>query len=186
MFNGRRGGRMSCKVEECIGTARSKGLCNSHAHRLRRYGDPLAGGPYRDNLSHAQRFWARVDGSGDCWLWTGPMHSRGYGTMSVYVGYGTTRSQYAHRLAWEFLVGPIPKGLNIDHLCKNKLCVNPDHLEPVTQRVNVRRGITAKKTHCKWGHLLQGANLYIRPDTGTRVCRRCSQDRSRARRLVVL
>jgi hypothetical protein len=80
-------------------------------------------------------FWAKVDKSGDCWVWTSVMH-RGYGV------YGSrARRRKAHRWAWEFANGPVPAGLEIDHLCRNRACVRPDHLEPVTHAENVRRAI---------------------------------------------
>lgn len=125
-----------------------------------------------------ERFWARVDkdGPGGCWLWTGHRTSGGYGGVAL-----SGRSLRAHRVAYELLVGPIPEGLQLDHLCRVRLCVNPDHLEPVTQTENVRRGfgvggINYRKTHCPQGHPLSGENLIYRT-AGTghlgRTCRIC-------------
>lgn len=87
----------------------------------------------------------------------------------------------AHRVGYELYVGKIPDGLMLDHLCRNRCCVNPKHLEPVTNLENVRRGIAAQRnreirlamTHCKRGHPLSGDNLYINPGSGQRVCRSC-------------
>ena len=104
-----------------------------------------------------------------CWI----------GQLSKFpAGYGNRQGTPAHRLYYEELVGPIPEGLVTDHLCRNRDCVNPGHLEPVTNRENILRGegITAqnaRKTHCKRGHPLSGDNLYIDPSTGGRVCRVC-------------
>src|SRR6185369_13442505 len=81
-----------------------------------------------------ERFWSKVDASGDCWIWRGTDDGKGYGVM--HLGRTTTT---AHRFAYTLLVGPIPPGLQIDHLCRNRACVNPDHMEPVTQRVNSLR-----------------------------------------------
>lgn len=84
---------------------------------------------------NAEQFMARVDqsaGPAGCWPWLGAIAPSGYGRV---------HSRWAHRLSYEFLVGPIPAGLDIDHLCRNRLCVNPAHLEPVTRLVNVRRGL---------------------------------------------
>lgn len=81
--------------------------------------------------------WDRLE-VGDCWEWTGSLTQAGYGHMSV-----DGKLDYTHRIVWELLVGPIPEGLVIDHLCRNRACCNPDHLEPVEQAVNVRRGIVA-------------------------------------------
>lgn len=97
-------------------------------------------------------------------------------------GYGTFAPKRfallpAHRVAWELLVGPIPEDLELDHLCKNPRCVNPNHLEPVTHAENCRRGDgfggrNAKKTECDAGHPLSGPNLYVDPK-GRRQCRAC-------------
>ena len=78
----------------------------------------------------------------------------------------------AHRVAYELQVGPIPVGLQLDHLCRVRSCVNPAHLEPVTSAENTRRGLRAMKTHCPQGHPYAGENLLIRP-TGQRRCRTC-------------
>ena len=80
--------------------------------------------------------WKKVDASGDCWLWTGYITPLGYGTLTVR---RLGRGFKAHRLVYELLVGPIPVGLELDHLCRNTRCVNPDHLEPVTHAENMRR-----------------------------------------------
>jgi hypothetical protein len=114
---------------------------------------------------------------------------RGYGIVIL-----NNRFHYAHRLAWEAVNGPIPPGMQIDHLCRNPACVNVNHLEAVTKRVNVLRGISpaavnARKTKCKNGHPLEANNLCKRPDAA-RVCRTCynarakrDRDRVRARNL---
>lgn len=109
----------------------------------------------------AENFWARVDADGDCWLWTGGLDSYGYGKVHIK---RTTRG--AHRVAWELLVGPIPEGLQLDHLCKVRRCVNPDHLEPVSGAENNRRSasvsaLNARKTHCENGHEFTPANTYV-------------------------
>jgi hypothetical protein len=90
----------------------------------------------------AERFWPQVDfdGPGGCWLWTGQANKGGYGAFSVGSRYdGNRRGVRAHRWAYEALVGPIPEGLQLDHLCRNPPCVNPAHLEPVTHAENMRR-----------------------------------------------
>lgn len=118
-----------------------------------------------------QRFWSKVDASGDCWLWLGSITANGYGQTSV-----GGRRQAAHRYAYEQTVGPIPNGLQLDHLCRVHACVNPDHLEPVTNRENVLRGVgtsavNARKTHCIHGHPLSGDNLMVYGSW--RKCRTC-------------
>ena len=107
-----------------------------------------------------------VDDSG-CWLWTAADNGKGYGV--VYYG---GRQAYAHRVMYELLVDKIPDGLTIDHLCKVRNCVNPQHLEPVTIRENVQRGERAQQTHCINGHEFTEDNTRIRSN-GTRKCKTC-------------
>jgi hypothetical protein len=120
-----------------------------------------------------ERFWGMFEEDPDthCWQWNGSLVQSGYGRHG-----GTS----AHRYAYELLVGPIPEGLHIDHLCRNRGCVNPGHMETVTIAENVLRGegVTARQrrqTHCKRGHPLSGDNLRVTPD-GHRVCRACQRD----------
>jgi hypothetical protein len=102
-----------------------------------------------------------------CWEWFGSISVRGYGQVRHD---GRTRS--THRVMYEILVGPIPEGLHLDHLCKYTRCCNPAHLEPVTQLVNAQRTEQATKTHCLRGHPLSGENLVIN-SAGRRVCVTC-------------
>jgi len=109
-----------------------------------------------------------VNKTDTCWNWTG-YKKLGYG----HAQYGGKLHQ-AHRLIYEALRGPIPEGLVIDHLCRNPSCVNPDHLEPVTQAENVRRSHgNGSKTHCKNGHPLSGDNVYFHSLGNSRHCRIC-------------
>lgn len=113
-----------------------------------------------------------------CWLWLGAMDSKGYGRMRV-----NKRYKGAHRVAYELWRGEIPEGLVLDHLCKRPDCVNPQHLEPVTQRENLMRGDTlpakqARITNCPHGHPYSGDNLFYY--RGARMCRACSRVRARA------
>lgn len=117
------------------------------------------------------KLWPRIDASGLCWIWTGPQSSNGYG----FVKWGG-QTRRVHRVVWEVLVGPIPEGLTMDHLCRVTLCCNPDHLEPVTHRENVLRGYSpharsARVTHCPKGHPYTDENTYL--DQGRRRCRIC-------------
>lgn len=127
-----------------------------------------------------QRFWSKVDTSGECWLWRGAKDGQGYAEF-----FFDCRQLAAHRLIYEALVGPIPAGLTIDHLCRNRACVNPAHLEPVSNRVNILRGegITAqqaRQTHCKNGHAFDLFNT--RWETkGSRKCRICEREYERNR-----
>lgn len=107
-----------------------------------------------------------------CWLWTGATAGAGYGVIgSGRTASGNARTEYAHRVSYEHFVGAIPQGLEIDHKCRMKLCVNPAHLEPVTHAENRRR---ARQTHCERGHVM--------PTEGRRQCKRCDADRAKAYR----
>ncbi len=113
------------------------------------------------------------DCNSECWLWVGYVRPDGYGEM----GGGPGEVLRAHRFSYEHFVGPIPAGLTIDHLCRVRSCVNPKHLEPVTQRENNRRGFSiyatnARKTHCKNGHPFDEANTRWHRSNGI-TCRRC-------------
>lgn len=125
------------------------------------------------------RLWARLlpDRETGCLLWTGSQTNTGYGHM--HVGNAT---RMTHRVAYELLVGPIPEGLVLDHLCRRPLCANPAHLQAVTMAENVRRGNgpaaagarMRAKTHCPAGHEYDAANTYVRPDGRGRTCRQCN------------
>lgn len=117
-----------------------------------------------------------------CFIWTGSLSWNGYGQVGT--GYKNQKARklgLAHREAYEYFVGPIPEGMDLDHKCRMRCCVNPDHLEPVTRSENSRRGIgpglakirQESKTHCKRGHPLIGENLRIDSKTGGRLCRAC-------------
>jgi hypothetical protein len=127
-----------------------------------------------------ERFWAKVHFTETCWLWTAATLPNGYGVLGI-----EHRTVYAHRVAYELLVGPIRDGLQIDHLCRVRHCVNPEHLEPVTQRDNLARGegptaINARKSHCPKGHPFEGNTYYDRQ--GHRRCAECHRAWMRTRR----
>lgn len=132
--------------------------------------------------SLAERFQEKIKVNPDtgCWEWTGYRDPAGYGRIRR----GGTVA-YVHRVAREIHRGPIPAGLQLDHLCRVRHCANPDHLEPVTARENILRGegqaaVNAAKTHCAQGHALSGENLYIHPGRGFRLCRACRRARNAA------
>jgi HNH endonuclease len=117
------------------------------------------------------RFWSLVLVVENCWEWLGSDNGRGYGKFVV-----GRKHALAHRWAYEHFKGPIPAGLTIDHLCRNRRCVNPDHMEVVTMRTNLMRGdapsaINARKTHCRHGHELAPENVYL--SSNGRACRAC-------------
>lgn len=133
-------------------------------------------------------FWTKVDRQGpdECWLWNGDTDRYGYGEWRI-KRQRQARYYRAHRLAYELAVGPIPEGLVIDHLCEVRACCNPGHLEPVTNRENLRRGaerravldsgVLAVRTHCKWGHEYVDGSYYIR-NGRYRICKACGRDRA--------
>lgn len=124
----------------------------------------------------AERFWSRVNKTPTCWLWTGYLDRGGYGTIRV-----PGKRFKVHRFAYEMLASRIPEGYEIDHLCRIRHCVNPEHLEPVTRKENVLRGESpsakaARQTHCIRGHeLLPAGTLSQLP---YRVCLQCKKIRN--------
>ena len=123
-------------------------------------------------------FWEKVEFTETCWLWKANQNSGGYGMF-----WSGGSSTVAHRYAYEFCVGPIPDGLQIDHLCRVRNCIRPDHLEIVTQQENVRRGEDGKrnreKTYCPQRHPYDEQNTYRSPN-GDRLCRKCQTAHKRA------
>jgi len=126
------------------------------------------------------RFWQKVHKTDDCWLWTGGRSTVGYGLFWM-----DGRMRTAHRWIWEREKGPVPKGLELDHLCCTRRCVRPSHLEAVTHSVNlfrseavkawgIRRTATAlSATHCIHGHAKTPENTYVSPDGAHRQCKTC-------------
>lgn len=120
-----------------------------------------------------ERFEAKVERTPTCWLWRASLDHAGYGRFK------SGRHQVAHRWSYEHFVGPIPEGLQIDHLCRTPACVNPEHLEPVTGAENVRRAF-AHITHCPQRHPYSAENTYKRAGDGRRYCRECRRARGYA------
>jgi len=110
-----------------------------------------------------------------CWIFSGADNGYGYSGFRRSVDNGG-KWEKAHRVSYKMFIGEIPNGLELDHLCRVRCCVNSQHLEPVTSKENSRRGLTGinfrSVTHCKKGHLYSGDNLYITP-TGGRDCKAC-------------
>ena len=139
--------RSACSILGCVKRAQTAGLCSAHYARSHRTGDPF--GSMRPDL--ATRFWAKVDKDGPipghrpdlgpCWVWTGAVWSEGrYGCIRI--GGRNGRGQPVHVVAWEMENGPVPEGLELDHLCRLTLCVRPSHVEAVTHRENLLRGMS--------------------------------------------
>jgi len=138
---------------------------------------PVDARGYRNTFTPQERFWAKVQG-GDvdtCWIWSASLKVRtGYGAFRI-----GERIHSTHKLAYEWMVGPVPEGLELDHLCRHRACVNPWHLEPVTPLVNSRRGARcrATTTECANGHSWAKETTVFYG--GYRKCLTCSRDRSR-------
>lgn len=166
----------TCSIDGCIKPPKTRGWCSTHYSRWIDHGDPhyvpVLGRPYQYRL---WRYVDKTDPSG-CWIWKGTMGHGGYGIFRM-GGQGASYLR-AHRVVYEEVAGPIPDGLVLDHLCRVRHCVNPGHLEPVTQEENVLRSpespsaVNSRKTHCKHGHPYSGDNLYVTP-RGERQCRIC-------------
>jgi len=139
-------------------------------------------------VTWGEEFWERViPGPGGCWGWSGS-HLDGYGQHRRKVD-GVRRTVAAHRAAYEMLIGEIPEGLELDHLCRNRGCVNPYHLDPVTHAVNALRSplmgkANSRKTHCPAGHEFTAENTRFTSQSGNRpglarICRTCERGKAR-------
>lgn len=162
-----------CVACQRVRTIRARGVCGSCYNRLSKPGNTLPGyGSWHKTLK--DRILENTDRSGECWLWLKSKYLSGYGVIAI-----NSRATPAHRVSYQEFIGPIPEGLQLDHLCRVRHCVNPEHLEPVTQRENILRApytaidLQREKTHCPQGHSYIGENLYIAPKTGGRGCRVC-------------
>lgn len=173
-----------CAEPRCARGAHKDGYCGT-CLRIRERGLPWA-----ESVWIARRL-ANVKRDGDCIIWQGAPNNMGYGKVSVQNDpTAPGREEAAHRWFYKRLRGPIPEGMVLDHLCRRPLCVNPDHLEPVTLAENTRRGALARgflgnRTHCGNGHEWVPENLLLvtggDPEHPTYRCRPCNTERARRR-----
>lgn len=179
----------ACRVTQCGKKTHARGFCNNHYEQRRNGGEFVI--PPKGPI---ERFWLRVDRDGPvpearpelgpCWIWTGSTTRGGYGQH-----WNGIKQRKTHAMGYELLVGPIPPGLELDHLCRVRVCCNPQHLEPVTGLVNQARGHTViarnlAKVACDNGHGFTPGNTYL-DKSGNRNCRTCRTEamrRYRARR----
>lgn len=171
-------GKRICSAIGCNRKAKARGWCETHYTRWRKYGDPNV-------VKQVQgfdivRLMEKVEiQPGGCWLWLACVTQTGYGQFRF-----RGKLTPAHRASYVLHRGAIPPGAVLDHLCRVRRCVNPDHLEPVDQRTNLLRGIgwaavNASKTHCVNGHEFTAENTYVNP-SGRRHCRICRKSQRRA------
>jgi hypothetical protein len=125
---------MTCKERACTALAYCREMCLRHYREALRAGERVYSPRVIGNI--AERLWSKVTGGDytECWIWTGSVNERGYGRLSI-----DGKPRRVHRIAYELMVGEIPEGLELDHLCNRRACVNPWHLEPVTHAVNIAR-----------------------------------------------
>jgi len=171
-----------CSLDGCDSPVFARDWCQKHYARWRRHGDPTYS-RYRMDLTAEQRIEQHIDrdGAGGCWLWTGRLDVSGYARDKV-----DSREVLVHRWLWEQANGPMPDGLVSDHLCRVHRCVNPDHIEAVTNYVNCAvRGhahfAAGRENRCMRGHDLT-VEGYVRRDGRGRNCRACARERERRSR----
>ena len=163
-----------CSIMGCSKPRHSRHqFCSAHLSRKQRGQDMLT--PIKQHAPYTGEFWDKVNitGASDCWEWQA-YRQNGYGRFQI-----KGRHIQAHRYAYITLIGPIPHGLTLDHLCRNRACVNPAHLQPVTMRVNILRGVgitaqAARRTHCPQGHPYDLFNTHYQKK-GSRICRACQR-----------
>jgi hypothetical protein len=161
----------TCQIAGCLREHFADGYCNPHYKRKRRYGDPVGGGRFRDESDAIRLSHLYAIQPGGCWLWQGAIDRVGYGEV-----WWRGKRHRAHRAVYAALRGEWPVH-ELDHLCRVKHCVNPDHLEPVSHSENLRRHYAKTVEACPYGHPYDEDNTYM--DKGKRRCRECMRQRQR-------
>lgn len=163
----------TCIASDCCRPQRARQLCTMHSQRLDKRGST------HDPHDIESRFWDKCTiAANGCWEWSGYLNPQGYGHFAS----ETKKVMLVHRWTYQRFVGELIDGLQIDHLCRNTKCCNPDHLEQVSQEENSQRTVGLKFSHyargdreyCKWGHEMTPDNSYKRPDrVNSYACRKC-------------
>ena len=168
----------TCSIESCNNSNYCRTWCRPHYRKWERTGDPNYDAAATRYKNLTEKVMSRIDKNdpNGCWIWIGYINEGGYGRVTAW-----GKPRLAHRLVYQIEIGTIPEGLVLDHLCRNRKCVNPKHLEPVTSGENTRRGNhkncgirKREQTHCIRGHEFNKENTYLRPD-GRRLCRSCAR-----------
>jgi len=183
---------LECSVDKCDRPQVAKGLCHKHWKYNRKHGTPICPKPNPKFQDEQERFWSYVNKNGDihpilgtrCWVWTGALDNNGYATFRRSVKNDPSCPKIpVHRFCLELIQGqPVPNDLEVDHLCKIRNCVNPEHLEAVTPNENKRRSngvgeVNRQKTYCHRGHLYDEINtIYRKTKTSVkRICKECQK-----------
>jgi hypothetical protein len=175
--------KTECRVAGCASLGAARGLCQRH-RRYALQGRPLTAERLIYSRLSEDDFWARVAKSAGCWEWTQALTSAGYGKVQLPTG----KTGSAHRRAYELTHGPIPDGLVIDHLCRNKRCVRPDHLEAVTVARNTQRGLSSFDLTgmCRSGrHPMESGDDYRIRRGRVRNCVHCTREGNERRRDLI-
>lgn len=189
--------RTYCEIDNCGLPSIGRRMCSTHYQRWYKWGDPrFVDSRWRE--SDEDRFWSKVDKTGDCWIWTGS-RKNGYGCFWV-TRNGRDVMKMAHRFAYELTHGRLGQGVTLDHVCHtaatatcktaascpHRACVRPDHMEPMSLPENIAIGGNGAKTHCKRGHEFTPENTGSHGPGGLyrycRTCKRADQARLRERR----
>lgn len=166
-----------CSIENCEKKHHGRGFCYSHLRRMNLYGNPNGSHVRYQSIEKRFRDKIFVDDNG-CHIWTAAKNADGYGVFS------SNNERLAHRWAYAHRYGPIPDGMQLDHLCRVRNCVNPEHLEPVDSLENQTRSIVSRKVHkiCSRGHTRAKENTAYNKSSGSIICKRCRAIDARARR----